>query len=197
MLIQKELPKEIDLRHPPELPDIEAVRLEDSRKNYGRTEGAANIPPFLRNTIAVAAHHDTNKNVARAFGISSQEVSLLKNAKIPDSKDEFGKDKVNPHSDINVGLRDAVEKDLLDVRQIATKNLLAALKSMTPERIQGVAKLNDIAHFADSMSRIVERTLPKSDAAGAADAKFIFIIPENRKAITDYPVIEIENSLEA
>lgn len=195
MLIESKLPEDSDIRIPvPQ--EINPVVLEDSRKDYGRTEGSTNIPPFLRNTIAVAAHHDSNKNVARAFGISKQEVSLLKNAKVPDSKDEFGKDRINPNSRINVDLREAVEKDLLDVRQIATKNLLTALKTMTPERIGAVAKLNDVAHFADSMSRIVERTLPKTDSAERSEAKFVFIIPENRKMLSDYPVIEIANSLE-
>lgn len=187
MLIQSEIPAEIDLR--------DGVVLEDSRKDYGRTEGANNIPAFLRNTIAVAAHRDSNKNVARAFGISKQEVSLIKNAKVPDGKDEYGKDRVNPNSEINQGIKEAVESDLLQVRVIATKKLLLALGNMTDDRIKLIPKMSEVAHVADTLSRIVERTIPKVDPAAAEAAKFIFIIPENRRSMSDYEIVTVDQPL--
>jgi len=193
MLIQNELAADRDLR---EIPEIESVVLEDDRKDYGRTPGANNIPQFLRNTIAIAATKDTNKNVARAFGVSAQEVSLLKNAKLPDSKDDHGKDKVNPHSTANEALREATGKDLERVRSEATSKLLMALDSITKERVNMMPKLTEVASFAESMSRIIERTSGRDGGGLSGEAKFVFIVPESRKVVADYKVIEVENSLD-
>lgn len=172
------------------------VELTDDRKEYGRTPGATGIPQFLRNTIAIAAHEDSRTNVAKAFSISPQEVSLIKHAKLPDSKDEFGKDRQNPDSEANTEIRSAVKSHLESARDIAASRLLDCLNSVTPERIKLLPKLHETMQVAESMSRIIERTTPKVEAGRENDAKFIFIVPETRRPVTDYKVIEVEQPLE-
>jgi hypothetical protein len=191
MLLVKELPAEKDIK------DF-SVELKDDRLNPGRTDGSNNIPQFLRNTIAVAAQHDKNKNVARAFGVSAQEVSLLKNAKLPQSKDEFGRDVIDVNSPANTALREAVGDALAIVRQEATAKLLLSLRSITSERIAAIPKLSEVAHFAESMSRIIERAQPKTKDDGGIekDVKFVFIVPETRKQLSDYKIIDVEQPLD-
>ena len=113
----------------------------------------------------------------------------------PDGKDDFGRDRVNPRSDINLGIKEAVEKDLLEVRSIATSKLLLALNSISDDRIKLLPKLTETVHVADTLSRIVERTIPKVDPAAAESAKFVFIIPEHRRSMQDYEIITVDQPL--
>jgi hypothetical protein len=165
------------------------VKLEDERKDYGRTNGANNIPPFLRQTIAITAHHDTNKNVAKAFGVSPQEVSLLKNANLPDGKDEFGKDIKNKNSAENLAIKDAIETDLSKIRREATDKLMLSLGLLTQDKLSSITRVKDLAVVAETMSKIVDRTGPRSENTG--DARIVFMVPRETKKLEDYNVIEV------
>ena len=172
------------------------VELADERKDYGRTQGASGIPPFLRNTIAIAAHEDKTSNVARAFGISPQEVSLIKHARLPDSKDEYGRDRQNPNSVANTEIKRVVKTHLEQARDIAAERLLDCLQSVTPERVKLLPKLTETMMVAESMARIIERTAPKTEIGREGDAKFVFIVPEHRRTVADYKVVEVEQPLD-
>lgn len=176
------------------------VVLRDERKDFGRTQGATEVPQFLKNTIAVLQNNPetqgTNSSVARAFGISSQEVSLIKRARLPDSKDEFGRDVQNPDSQTNREIKSAVATNLESARETAAARLLDCLKSVTPERISLLPKLTDTMMVANGLAKIIESTSPKTDLGRDADARFVFIVPENRKVVRDYEVVEVEQTLD-
>lgn len=176
------------------------VVLNDERKDYGRTTGSTEIPQFLKNTIAILANDpekkETNKDLAKSFGISSQEVSLIKRAALPDSKDDFGRDKKNPYSKTNTEIKTAVAGHLETVREIAAKRLLDCLGTVTQERIEKIPKLTDTMTVANGLAQIIEKTAPKTEIGREGDARFVFIVPETRKLVRDYEVVEVEQPLE-
>ena len=105
----------------------------------GRNEGCKPLPPALREVVGFAAHFETAKEVAKAFGVSPSTAH--------ESKDGRG----------NVEVHNKIKERLGKVRDEALEKMLLSLGVITPDKIKGL-KVESALKVAEGMARIIEST---------------------------------------
>lgn len=131
------------------------------------------IPQHLtredRNTIKVLADCKVPQaEIAADFKITQPEVSHIKNGKV--KTDEI-----------------AVESKLAPIRDLAMEKLMKSLNLIDDEKLEG-CKAVDLANIATSMSKVVEKTLPRE--ATGPQVNLVVYAPQVR-AEHRYEVTEI------
>lgn len=146
----------------------------------GRLKGAVTIPDPLKIIVGACAQVDTNKQVAKTFGLHPQTVSNIANGKRNNNRDT-----------IDLDLRDKIHRAsgaaIETARDLALARLMTSLNLITEDKLEDV-KAIDLSTIARNMSAIHEKLGPKD--TNVIQGNVIFYTPSQAKE-SDYGVIEI------
>lgn len=160
--------------------------VEKSRPGKGRTSGATEIPPILKDLIAEAAvaSGKTQREVAEDFGAGHATVTALANGHRTATWDGD----LDPQRAKKV---DAVRERIIGK---ARGTLLDALDEVTREKLKQ-ARVRDVSAVAKDMSHIIANQEPKiiGEVKQEIGAQFVFHVPESR-AESDFDVIDVVGS---
>jgi predicted transcriptional regulator len=117
--------------------------------------GAAATPDSLRQLIAADAieGNGSAQEIARAYGVSESSVSAYKN----------GATSTTNYNNGNGELKDFVDGKREKIKGRAQNKLLLALKHITDEKLKE-AKVSDLSTIAANMSRVIDKTTPKTES---------------------------------
>ena len=154
----------------------------ESHQFRGRTSGARAIPDFLRPIIGASVKFSGLKETQEAFGVSHATASTLANGKITycDTTREVPE------------LKSKVDGIVGDAQEKAAERLMSALGFITDDKL-ALAKARDLSGIAADMSRVIEKTSPKS--ANLAGANIVIYAPV-QKSEDSYEVIEVGKNRE-
>lgn len=138
----------------------------------GKESGFKNFPQYTRNLIAVMTRSGQMNQVeaAAAFGTSQQNVSKIENG-LTKSVDEK-----------------AVESLLAPIRDVALERLQASLGLITDDKLAN-CKAIDLSNIASNLSRVVDKTLPRT-REGGTNVQVVVFSPETRRE-ENYRSIEV------
>lgn len=131
------------------------------------------IPPRVRNEVALraVARAGTQAEIAHDFGVTQGEVSALKTGKVQSDVRSNGQ----------------VERVLEGARDLALKRLMETLGFIDEDRLSK-ASLKDLSGVASSMSKVIDKTMPKRDEG--SNVTLIVYSPEI-KSEASYKIIEV------
>ena len=154
----------------------------ESHRFRGRSKGAKGIPDFLRPIIGASVKFSGLKETQEAFGVSHATASTLANGKITycDTTREVPE------------LKSKVDGIVGDAQEKAAERLMSALGFITDDKL-ALAKARDLSGIAADMSRVIEKTSPKS--ANLAGANIVIYAPV-QKSEDSYEVIEVGKNRE-
>lgn len=144
----------------------------------GRTEGATQIPDFLRPIIGASTLLSGYKSTQEAFGVKSTA-----------SLHAMAHGKTSPYGPEVPELKSKVDALVGNAQEKAAEKLLSALGLLTPEKLENV-KAKDLSSIAADMSRIIEKTTPKQ--AGTAGTQILIYAPKQQVTEEKYEVIEVK-----
>ncbi len=148
---------------------------KDKREsNSGRTKGAKNLTPMMREIIGTAAHFDKAQNVADSFGVSHDTVGNCKAGRIGSFKN-------------SEELKAKIEKNLDSVKDLALNRLMKSLNLLDDEKLEN-CNAPVLSKIAADMSRVVEKVTPKSDFIDQSTK--ILVYRPRQNAEEDYEIIE-------
>lgn len=155
----------------------------DGRLAGGRTEGSKNLPPFLREVIGGLAAAGNGKKIAEEFGVSQARASQLATGHLGSSP-----------GPVDAELKDKVDEVASTVREdavrLATLKLMAAMKSITTEKLEKIDNPVMATAVARNLSSVI-KNLEEKDKPGDTN-NIVFIHAPARKEATEYPSITIE-----
>jgi hypothetical protein len=152
----------------------------------GRTHGAIEIPPILREVIGVAAHSSTIRRTAEAFDVSESTVSMAK-------KGNVGVNRHDPELRERIDNRvraegEEVKKKEESLRDVAMNRLAGMFASViTEENLAGITKVREAVTVARDLATIVERISPKNSNGNVA----VFIHAPRIKSETEYDAVDV------
>lgn len=155
----------------------------DGRLAGGRKEGDKNLPPFLREVIGGLAASGNGAKVAEEFGISQARASQLASGRMgaqPGPVDEKLKEKVD---EVSASVREQAVR-------MATLKLMAAMKSITTEKLEQIESPVIATTVARNLSSVI-KNLEEKDKVTEQN-NIVFIHAPSRKEVTEYPSITIE-----
>ena len=138
--------------------DLELMRSSSAAKVVeiaakGRN-GANATPESLRKLIANDALDGAPiAEIAEAYGVSSSSVTAYKN----------GATSTTNYNQGNGELKDFVDVKRDRIKNKAQNKLLLALKHITEDKLKD-AKVNDLSTVAANMSRVIDKTTPKTES---------------------------------
>ena len=149
----------------------------ESHRFRGRSKGAKGIPDFLRPIIGASVKFSGLKETQEAFGVSHATASTLANGKVTycDTTREVPE------------LQSKVDEIVGNAQEKAAERLMSALGFITDDKL-AQAKARDLSGIAADMSRVIEKTSPKS--ANLAGANIVIYAPV-QKSEDSYEVIEV------
>jgi transposase-like protein len=155
--------------------------VKDQKK--GRGEEKRNTPDVVRETIARCAINGegTGKEIAEAFGVSPSSVSAYK----------VGSHSTTTYNEPNDNLVDKVLGHKERITKRAVKTALAALREITPEKLNGI-KARDLAAIAKDMSAVISDMEPKVpiNQNNQQNVQFVFMAPRV-KELSEYQMITV------
>lgn len=129
------------------------------------------VPSSLRKVIAEEAIvNGHSEEIAKQFGISKSSVDSYKHGATSTASYN------NPDTELN----DHVTSIKSDITNNARSKLLAALESLTPEKLEAV-KARDAASIAKDMSVVIKNMEPDSEARRGPDTQYIVYAPQFKK----------------
>lgn len=152
--------------------------LKVEHKQHLSRLNAQTTPEFLRPIIGAAAHFSTLKNVAAEFGISTTSAYNMKH----------GQKWNGEASQVVPEHRAQIDQIIGQAQEKAAEKLMQALGLLNEEKL-AVAKAKDLSAIAADMSRVIEKTSPKSQI----QATQIVIYAPTRHRTESYEVIEAKD----
>ena len=162
---------------------IQQTKVVDIKR--GRGEGRIAVPDMIREEAAKSAINGegTGKDIARAFGISESSLSAYK----------VGATSTTTYNEPDDDLVKKILGHKERISKKAVRTALAALKEITPQKLEGV-KARDLASIAKDMTSVIRDMEPKSDQPNQQNnVQFVFMAPRV-KSIDEYPVINVAAS---
>lgn len=154
----------------------------ESHHFRGRTPGTKNLPAFMRPIIGAAGVLSGHKKTAEEFGVSKHVVSIYARGQAPNAAGELPVDRPE--------LKNKVDELVGRAQEKAAERLMSALGFITDDKLENV-KARDLSGIAADMSRIIEKTSPKSGNSGGTN---IVIYAPNQKSEEAYEVIEVKRN---
>lgn len=149
--------------------------LSIERINRGRGN-SSNVPEFLRPIIGASVFLSGEKATREAFGLKSTAGTW--SAKTG---------RTTPLGPVSEERVSQIENIIGTAQEKAAEKLVQALGLITPEKMEGT-KARDLSGIAADMSRILEKTSPKSNSFAGAN---IVIYAPNQRKEESYDVIEL------
>lgn len=139
---------------------------------------AQTVPEFLRPVIGAAAHFSTVKETAAEFGLSKVSVQNMKLGQ------KWNGETLEPVPE----LKSKIEQIVGQAQEKAAERLMQALGLLNEEKL-ATAKAKDLSAIAADMSRVIEKTSPKSQIQTTQ----IVIYAPTRRRPEAYDIIEAKD----
>jgi hypothetical protein len=158
---------------------------DNIKKEHGRNKGDINVPDGIRKLIgedAITQGRESAIRLGESLGISASSVSAYTNG----STSTTSYNQRNP--ELNKANNDVKEK----IRKSARVKLIAALKHITPEKLEN-AKLQVISGVARDMSAIIKNMEPKEsggDVDKSTKVQVVLYSPQ-RKTEKEFETFEV------
>lgn len=146
-----------------------------NKNRSGRLKGIPDFDPMTNEIAGTLAHFDTQKNVARAFGMTQANVGLLENGR---------ERKRDPE------LNDRIERNLGIVRDKALDRLLSSIDLITEDKLESIGA-KDLSTVASNLSRVVEKTLPKREESRVNSQLIVYAPTILNSGEDKYSVIDV------
>jgi hypothetical protein len=141
----------------------------------GRTPGAKNTPDILFPIIGAAARISGTVETAKAFGISPNSVSAIKN---------YGRKSYE--TPVVPGMKDKINELSEQAQEKAIDRMVRAISCITDSKLEN-AKISDLSSVAANMARVVEKTTPKT---GENTGLRIVILAPSMRTSDSYEVLD-------
>lgn len=169
---------------PVEQDDIEDI-LPDSAEIISikrQGERGEEVPQSVRKLVSEEALNGaSSRELTRLFDVPASSITAYKNGRTAPSKD----------TDDNLDLKAHADKTRNRIVRKANNRILAALNSLTPEKLAD-EKAKDLSSIAKDMSAVIKNLTPESNNPGESVNKVQFVLyaPQVREE-KHYNVIEV------
>lgn len=153
---------------------VENLAIERIGKPTGKKR---ELPEQLKPLIGALSIISSQTAVAKEFGVGQQTASAYASGRRHSS-----------YSEKDEKLESAIDRHLGKVRETAFEKLIGSLGLITEDKLKS-AKVRDVSSVASDMSKIVERTLPKSPQVGVG-VQIVIHAPQ-QKDEDDYLSVEV------
>lgn len=151
-------------------------------QGMGKKKGDENVPQMFREIVAAQAQFGKGTEIAKSYGLSTSEVSHLKNG-IPNRK--------NLESESNKGVQAVIEKVTGRIRDKICEKIEMALDTMTADKFENEQSLKNLATITANLAR-TQQALENKDKNANIDARVQTIIYAPQAGeLSDYTELQV------
>lgn len=156
------------------------ITLHGQGKMGGRQLGDTNLPPIMREIVAVAANIDSPAQAARDFGISAPHAQNLRDAKVNGTT-------------VNEELEAKLDTHIGKIREAALEKTLKAMGLITESKLEA-AKARELSAIAKDLAGVYEKISPAVKETG--NPSQVVVYAPQTVNIEKFAVVEVRDTVD-